>query len=98
MGLNGTKHFKGPTSFKCLTNVVSLVALGEVKPLTGDEGCVVWSVGPQVLCGLGGRLRQALRASAVTYTGRQRRRAQRSCMRSLHRSSRFRTMLAELPS
>lgn len=64
MGLDGMKNFEGPKRFN-VSNV------GEVKPLTGDEGCVVRSVGPQVLRGLGGRLRQALRASAVAYTGRQ---------------------------
>lgn len=43
-----------------------------VKCLTCDRGCVVWSVSPQVLCGLGGWLRQALRAPTVTHTEKHR--------------------------
>lgn len=41
------------------------------ETLTGDGGGVVGGVGPQVLGGLGGRLRQALRAAAVTHAGGQ---------------------------
>lgn len=40
----------------------------EQEHLTGDGSGVVWRVGPQVLSGLGGRLRETLWASAVTHT------------------------------
>lgn len=49
--------------------------------LTGDGGSVVWSVGPQVLCGLGGRLRKTLRASAVTHTDAQTGRKRRDAVK-----------------
>lgn len=41
------------------------------EALTGDGGCVVGGVGPQVLRGVSGWLRQTLGAAAVTHAGSQ---------------------------
>lgn len=47
---------------------------GGSSSLTGDGGCVVGRVGPQVLGGVCGWLRHTLGAAAVTHAGSQRQR------------------------
>lgn len=50
----------------------------EAPPLTGAGGCVVGGVGPQVLGGVCGRLRQTLGAAAVAHAAQKHRDRRRS--------------------